>query len=143
MKFRIAASAVLGWAALWGALWGQDAPSRSVWDGVYTEAQAKRGQPLYNQQCSSCHGDLLTGGEMAPPLAGGDFLANWTGLTMGDLFERIRKTMPGTKPGSLSRETNADITAYMLSVNNFPAGEKELSSKTEMLSQIRIDANKK
>src|SRR5258708_14374745 len=107
MKFRIAASAVLGWAALWG----QDAPSRSVWDGVYTEAQAKRGQPLYNQQCSSCHGDLLTGGEMAPPLAGGDFLANWTALTMGDLFERIPKTMPGTKPRTPSPEPNPATTA--------------------------------
>jgi S-disulfanyl-L-cysteine oxidoreductase SoxD len=113
-----------------------------VWDGVFTEAQAKRGQPLYNQHCASCHGDMLTGGEMAPPLAGGDFLSNWNGLTMGDLFERIRKSMPATRPGSLSREANADITAYMLSVNSFPAGAKELSTSTEALKQIRIDMNK-
>src|SRR6266852_4271121 len=138
MKVRVAAVAVMGWAALFG----QDSPSRSVWDGVYTVAQAKRGQALYNQQCSSCHGDTLAGGEAAPPLAGGDFLSNWDGLTMGDLFERIRKTMPGNKPGSLSREVNADITAYMLGVNSFPTGERELASNTELLKQIRIAANK-
>jgi cytochrome c len=116
------------------------APVQSVWDGVYTEAQAKRGQPLYMRHCASCHGDQLTGGEMSPPLAGGDFLSNWNGLTMGDLFERIRKSMPANSPGSLSREVNADITAYMLSVNSFPAGSKDLSTNTELLKQIRIEA---
>jgi mono/diheme cytochrome c family protein len=118
------------------------APLQSVWDGVYTEAQAKRGQPLYMRHCASCHGDQLTGGEMSPPLAGGDFLSNWTGLTMGDLFERIRKSMPGNSPGSLTREVNADITAYMLAVNAFPPGAKDLSTNTERLKQIRIDAVK-
>src|SRR5947208_12229751 len=107
--------------------------AKSAWDGVYTEAQAKRGAAGYAEQCASCHGDQLTGGEMSPPLAGGDFLSNWNGLTMGDLFERIRKSMPGNSPGSLSREVNADITAYMLSVNSFPAGEKELGTNTELL----------
>lgn len=135
MKVKIAALAIVGLA------FAQE-PSRSVWDGVYTEEQAKRGQPLYNEQCSSCHGDMLTGGEMAPPLAGGDFLSNWNGLTMGDLFERIRKTMPLNKPGKLSREVNADITAYMLSVNKFPAGQAELAHDTGILKQIRLDANK-
>src|SRR5215472_5961026 len=88
--------------------------SKSVWDGVYTADQAKQGQALYNESCSSCHGDTLMGGESAPALAGGEFLSNWNGLTLGDLFERIRKTMPLDKPGKLSREVNADILAYVL-----------------------------
>lgn len=116
--------------------------ARSVWDGVYTADQAKRGQPLYNQNCSSCHGDTLTGGEMAPPLTGGDFLANWNGLTAGDLFERIRTSMPASNPGKLSREVNADILAYILSVNQFPAGKTELDRRTEPLKLIRIDSVK-
>ena len=116
--------------------------SHSVWDGVYTNDQAKRGEALYARECASCHGDLLTGGEQAPPLAGGEFLANWTGLTAGDLFERIRKTMPMNKPGKLSREVNADILAFMLAVNKFPAGKTELSHNTELLNQIRIEATK-
>ena len=50
--------------------------SRSVWDGVYTEEQGKRGEPIYHKECAACHGDMLTGGESAPPLTGGAFLAN-------------------------------------------------------------------
>jgi mono/diheme cytochrome c family protein len=120
----------------------QDA-TRSVWDGVYTEEQASRGQGLYNQHCASCHADSLTGGEMSPPLAGGDFLANWNGLTLGELFDRIRTTMPQNKPGKLSREVNADITAFILNFNKFPAGKTELPHATEFLKEIRIESEKK
>ena len=116
--------------------------SRSVWDGVYTQEQMSRGQPLYARECAGCHGPALTGGEMAPPLAGGVFLSNWNGLTVGDLFERIRTTMPLSKPGKLSRDVNADILAYILGMNKFPAGDTELPGKTEMLKQIRIEATK-
>src|ERR1039457_3977767 len=117
-------------------------PSRSVWDGVYTSGQAKRGQPLYHQQCASCHGEQLSGGEEAPELAGGGFLANWNGFTVGDLFERISVSMPQGRPESLSRQHNADILAYMLSVNQFPAGKTELAAATEQLKQIRFEAAK-
>src|SRR2546430_16270645 len=72
----------------------EPAGSRSVWDGVYTEEQAKRGEPVYQKECAACHGAMMTGGESAPPLTGGGFQANWNGLTLGDLFDRIRKTMP-------------------------------------------------
>src|ERR1700680_4708050 len=118
----------------------QDAPSRSVWDGVYTQEQAQRGQSSYNQYCMACHGGSLSGGEQAPPLAGGEFLSNWNGLTVGDLFERIRTSMPLNNPQSLHRDTNALILAYILSVNRFPAGKTELSSRTEVLKLIRIAA---
>ena len=116
--------------------------SRSVWDGVYTEEQAKRGEPLYRKECASCHGDMLTGGESAPPLTGGVFLANWNGLTMGDLFDRIRKTMPQTNPGRLTRQQDADILAFMLSVNKFPSGNTELYRQSEMLKEIRFESAK-
>ena len=129
-------------ALLVGALLAQEA-SKSVWDGVYTEEQAGRGQALYNKHCASCHADTLTGGEMSPPLAGGEFLSNWNGLTLGDLFERIRTTMPQNNAGKLSREVNADILAYILSVNKFPAGKAELPHQTEFLKEIRIDTEKK
>ncbi len=95
MRANFAAVAIAGLAVIgtfYPALRAQEAPSgsRSVWDGVYTQEQAERGHSLYNEHCTSCHGDTLAGGEVAPPLAGGDFLANWNGLTVGDLFERIR-----------------------------------------------------
>jgi S-disulfanyl-L-cysteine oxidoreductase SoxD len=114
----------------------------SVWDGVYTEDQAKQGQAVYNQYCSSCHGDSLIGQDAAPALAGGEFLSNWNGLTVGDLFERIRTTMPQNKAGSLTRENNAAIVAYILSACQFPAGKSALPQETEVLRQIRIDASK-
>ena len=116
--------------------------SRSVWDGVYTAEQAKRGADLYSNECASCHGLALNGGEMAPPLTGGEFLSNWNGLTVGDLFDRIRQTMPADRPGSLNREKDADIVAHILSMNQFPAGSQELERQTEVLKQIRIESTK-
>ena len=116
--------------------------SRSVWDGVYTSAQAERGAALYAQSCASCHGSALGGGESAPPLTGGEFFSNWNGLTVGDLFERIRTTMPADRPGRLTREQDADVVAYMLRVSEFPAGTMELARQTEVLKQIRIDSVK-
>lgn len=122
-----------------GLMWAQ---TRSVLDGVYTQEQATRGHDLYNQSCAVCHGNGLEGGEEAPALAGGDFISNWNGLTAGDLFERMRATMPQNKPGSLTRETHGAILAYILSVNKYPAGQTELSSQAEVLKQIRIDPPK-
>jgi mono/diheme cytochrome c family protein len=115
---------------------------RSVWEGVYAAEQAKRGQARYSAQCASCHGDTLGGGESAPPLAGGEFLSNWNGLTVGDLFDRTRASMPQNKPGSLSREANAEILAYVLSMNQFPAGSADLPQASEMLREIKIEAVK-
>jgi quinoprotein glucose dehydrogenase len=113
-----------------------------VWDRVYTKEQAMRGEAAYAQECASCHGLTLNGGEMAPPLSGGEFLSNWNGLTAGDLFDRIRTTMPANAPGSLNREKTADILAEILSANQFPAGSMELPRQTELLKEIRIEASK-
>jgi S-disulfanyl-L-cysteine oxidoreductase SoxD len=114
--------------------------TRSVWDGVYTADQAKRGSEAYSAQCASCHGTDLTGGDSAPPLMGGEFTSNWNGLTVGDLFERIRTSMPANNPGKLSRDQNSDILAFILSVNQFPSGKSELERQTEVLKQIRFEA---
>jgi mono/diheme cytochrome c family protein len=115
---------------------------RSVWDGVYTNEQSARGSGLYQTQCARCHGTDLTGGESAPALMGGEFSSNWNGLTVGDLFERIRVSMPANNPGSLSREQDADILAFVLSMNGFPAGKAELEHQTETLRQIRFETVK-
>jgi mono/diheme cytochrome c family protein len=116
--------------------------SRSVWDGVYTEEQAKRGEEMYRRECASCHGDTLVGGGGAAPLTGGAFLSNWNGLTVGDLFDRIRKTMPQGSLGKLTKQQDADILAYLLSFNKFPAGKTELQKQVEFLREIRFEATK-
>jgi len=127
-------------AAAVASLFGQ--PAASVWDGVYSEEQAGRGRTLYGKECASCHGSSLSGGETAPPLTGSAFMANWSGLSVGELFERIRLSMPEGRPGTLSRQQNADILAYMLSVNEFPAGKAELQKDTDRLKQIRFLAER-
>ena len=117
-------------------------PTKSVWDGVYTEEQAKRGGPMYSEFCASCHGPELMGGEMAPPLATGDFISGWDGLTLGDLFERMRISMPQNAPGSLSGQQNADILAFILSANKYPTGTSELSNQAMILKTIKFEAKK-
>ncbi len=118
-------------------------PSQSVWDGIYTEAQAKRGGPLYSEKCARCHGPDLTGGETAPALASAEFKGNWSGLSVDDLFERIKISMPQDNPGSLSRQQTADILAFVLSRGGFPAGNTELAREAEVLKQIRFEAIKR
>jgi S-disulfanyl-L-cysteine oxidoreductase SoxD len=127
--------------ALAAALIGQT--TRSVWDGVYTPEQAKRGQEVYAKECASCHGPDLSGGESAPPLAGAGFLANWTGQTVGTLFDRTRQSMPQNDPGRLTRAQTADVLAFMFSINRFPSGKSEMDKQTEPLNQIRIDEKSK
>lgn len=118
------------------------AAPRSVWDSVYTEAQAKRGEKVSAEQCARCHGQTLTGAEAAPALVGDVFNGNWEGVPLGDLFERIRISMPQDTPGSLSRQQTADVIAYLLKAGPFPAGDKELATDTTVLAQIRFISNR-
>jgi S-disulfanyl-L-cysteine oxidoreductase SoxD len=121
---------------------GLAAASRSVAEGVYTKEQAARGMTDYKNLCARCHGENLLGGDEAPSVAGADFVERWTGKTVGDLFELIRTTMPSDGPGTLSRKQSADITAYLLSVNEYPAGKTELVTETAPLKEIRIEPKK-
>ena len=112
--------------------------TRTVWDGVYTEEQSKRGRALYLDHCARCHSDTLGGGESATALVGETFDSGWNGLTVADLFERTRISMPQDKPGSLSRQQVADILAYVFDANKFPRGEKELDRNPQVLKSIRL-----
>ena len=117
--------------------------SRSLWDGVYTQEQAKRGEEAYREGCARCHGADLMSGDAVRPLAGTEFLSTWNAKTLGDLFDRIRTTMPADKPGTLNRQQISDIVAYILSTNKFPAGKTEVEPQSDLLKQIRFDAFKK
>lgn len=111
---------------------------RTVWDSVYSDAQATRGQTLYGQSCTKCHLDALTGLDDAPALTGGAFLGGWNKMSLGALFERINSSMPSDDPGSLSRQQVADVVAYVLRFNTFPAGSAELPTQGELLKEIMI-----
>ena len=111
------------------------AQSRTVRDGVYTDAQAARGQTLYKQQCSSCHGETLTGAQ-APPLAADDFIRNWQPVPLSDLVDKVRNTMPANAPGQLSAQQAVDLVAHILKANRFPVGQAELGADAAALKQI-------
>ena len=113
---------------------------KSTWDGVYTKAQADRGRDLYVQQCLDCHGDDLEGDPENPPLTTPAFVYKWNSLTVGDLYDRVHRDMPPDKMGSLTRQKAADLVAFILSFNKFPAGSQELPPDLQALRQIRFDA---
>jgi quinoprotein glucose dehydrogenase len=116
--------------------------ARSVWDGTYTKAQADRGKNLYDRLCQDCHGDDLEGDPENPPLATPAFVYKWNSLTVGDLFERVHRDMPFNDRGTLTRQKAADLVAFVLSFNQFPAGDRELPPELAALRQIRIDATR-
>jgi len=129
---------VIGGLTLGLTLRAQAEPS--VWDGVYTDGQAARGATLYEKECAQCHGPGGAGGGMAPALTGAAFAANYDGQSVGDLFDRNRTTMPPGKEGQLAGQDNADLTAYLLKVNQFPSGTTELPSQGMALKAIRYQA---
>ena len=112
---------------------------KTTWDGVYTEAQAMRGAAAYARVCAQCHGPALTGAE-GPPLTGVEFASNWNGLSLGELFERVRTSMPPDDPSRLSSADKIDVLSHILAVGKFPAGSTELSR--DVLPQIRFQASR-
>ena len=125
-----------------GATVTQENIMRSAWDGVYTEEQARRGEQTYTQACSACHLADLLGDGFAPALAGAAFSFRWTGLSVGDIFATMRATMPQGAPASLSPAAYADIAAFLLSANDYPAGDEELEPDVPTLDQIRIESQR-
>lgn len=118
------------------------APAKTVWSGVFTADQAATGKTVFETKCAMCHGADMNGGEMAPALVGSGFLANWQGSSLGDLFTRIHSTMPASDPGSMTNTETAQVLAYILSFNQFPAGATPLPSDDASLAQIGITDKK-
>ena len=135
-----AAVAVAGWQALGLAAGGSGpaAQGQSTWSGVYTSAQASRGETVYNSSCAVCHGDDLAGSEMGPGLAGSSFISFWDGLSLGDLYMVMNVSMPQDNPGSLETAEYVDVIAYMLQESEFPEGDGDLTE--EALADITIQA---
>ncbi len=108
-------------------------------EGLYTPEQSARGEEAYQQYCSVCHGARLQGNPAAP-LTGETFRGRWEDgkHTLDDLFYIIRSLMPNNAPGSLSRPQYADIVAYILKVNNYPAGERELEPRAAAMKGVTL-----
>jgi len=112
------------------------AQAKTTRDGVYAEAQATRGQAIYDKVCASCHAPSLEGDGQAPALVGKDFDLEWKDQPLSDLFERIRSTMPADAPGTLKPEEVADVMAYLFNRANFPAGVSALPTDIAALKAL-------
>lgn len=145
--------AVTGFIAMSAALYTLQAQApASVWDGAYTPAQAQRGEAPYKQQCAVCHGDALEGdaqtergkqlNRVLPPLSGDLFKGNWNNRPLSDLFDKVSRTMPRDDPGKVSHADTADIIAYILKFNGFPAGKAELPPDASLLTETQFETVK-
>jgi len=135
-KIVLAGSLAAALATVSGAQAGQ-----SVWDGVYTDVQAERGNVQYQLHCARCHGANLAGTFETPPLIG-RFIPYWAGTTLDALFDYISNSMPLDHPGALERSANTDIVAFILKTNDFPDGAMELSANSDEQKAITFDASR-
>ena len=123
-----------------------DGQAISTLDGVFTAAQAQRGELAYTGPCSRCHGYRLDGAPddpdmlPAPPVAGAKFLRKWRCRSLAVLLEYTRATMPENNPGYLSDQEYADVVAYMLAASDLPVGRTELRADGPMLARTLIVA---
>jgi mono/diheme cytochrome c family protein len=108
----------------------------SVWDGVYSAAQAERGKSAYSRHCGRCHGEDLA--NPSNPLTGDRFAEHWESRTLADLFRRIRDTMPAGDVTSVDERDKLDTLAYVLQQNGFPEGRTELAPNGESLAATQI-----
>lgn len=135
MKLRHLATIVVLFAA--ALSWSVIAQTEnSIWDGVYTAAQAERGRVVIQNHCSECHHEDLSGGE-APALVGDTFMLNWETHSLERLFHKIRDTMPSRGSDKVSNQEKLDAVAYVLQQNGFPAGATELTDNA-LLANFRI-----
>ena len=118
------------------------AESRTTRDGVYTDAQAKRGEEFYGKACVSCHAADLSGSGQAPALADADFVKEWTDQPLADLFDRIQATMPADAPGTMKPAEVADVMAFILARAHMPSGAADLPSEKAALKSITFAAPK-
>jgi len=115
----------------------QAGQARTARDGVYTGAQATRGQAIFKDKCAPCHGEMLEG-LLGPPLAGDEFLKAWGNQPLAELVNKIQKTMPQSEPGTLTRPQAIDLVAHILQVGKFPAGQAALPEGEDALKQVTL-----
>ena len=139
LRFPGAAALALVAGAV-GAVPAQEAAAPSVRDGVYTVEQADRGEALYDDRCTVCHGAIRQFvPEMAALLGDHNFRNAWRGRSLGEMFGYIRETMPQDAPGTLTAAQTAEIVAHILRGNRLPAGETALSEDEGTLNGIPFD----
>jgi len=130
--FRLLAALAIGGGGLASAS-AQDVPV------TFTAEQAERGQAAYRANCQDCHGTTLDNGEFGgPPLKGGYFRGHWGVGGLAALSGYLSLTMPPDRPGQLSPQVYADLLAFLLSSNGYPAGDKELPADPDAQGRMTL-----
>jgi mono/diheme cytochrome c family protein len=137
------AAGVIAFGASAVAETGKPAGKVSVWSGIFSSAQAKRGAEVHSANCAQCHGERLNGAGQpdmppSPAIARVGFLRKWSGRPVAELLEYVQQKMPPDTPGRLSAQESADAIAHMFAVSNIPAGDKELPADPIVLRDIVI-----
>ena len=104
---------------------------RTIRDGVFSAAQAARGERLFESICTNCH-------EITEFTAAGAYLEEVEGKPLWETFEYIWAEMPEDEPGSLNPEDYADVLAYIFSIYGLPSGAAALPIDRESLEAITI-----
>ena len=131
MRYRTQIGVVMAAAVMATAWVGLvTAQEKLASSGVYTTAQADRGMSIYDGQCASCH-------ELSR-FKGKDFASAWSDKPLADLHVAV-KSMPMDNPGSLQPQEYADILAYFLSINGYPAGQTELKGDDASIKAVKVD----
>ena len=113
----------------------QSPPARTTSAGVYTAEQANRGRDMYAMQCKSCHTPASHTGQI--------FAQWWDRKPLSDLYTFILTRMPKNEPGSLQPDEYVDVMAYLLKLNDLPAGSDPLPADSVAMKRIRIEVGKK
>jgi cytochrome c5 len=114
------------------------AASATVWDGIFTAAQASRGEAAYGRSCAACHKEDLLGSGTAPALAGEAFFRRWNESTVDDVVQTMRSSMPQEAPSSLDASVYVDILTYLLKASGSPTGSMELPTDRDRLKLVRV-----
>jgi len=114
------------------------AQGKTIWDGIYAQAQSERGRTIFVASCGRCHNDELAGSERGPALSGDGYWQRWDNDSFDKLFTKVRDTMPQQGVESLSDEQKVDALSYVLAKNGAPAGPKALTIDLPELEGITI-----
>jgi len=106
-----------------------ESDTKTINDGVYTQAQAEKGQKVFEQYCAACH---------VKEFYQAKFMS-WKGQPLSDLYDSMSATMPEDNAGALMLQEYTDVMAYILSILEHPAGEKVLDHNDGSMNAIIIE----
>jgi cytochrome c len=147
---RFAAVVVLVFTVVFIGYTQSTRPAGKPSHASYGKSQADRGKALYAQDCSKCHMENLKGNcpaenlsstsyvcgaeGSAPPLVGPSFMQRF--YSVGDLYSRVKWTMPSDQGNTLSSADNLNIVAFLLQANGISAGKEDLKNDVNAMKSM-------